>query len=84
MSLFEITRAISFIFPKILDAILRITINYVRQYYISVSSLNHIFESENLKFPFSTKNILTWEVKYVKNKFQKIVGIYKISFENYT
>ena len=32
-------------------------------YYVSLSSLNHIFESENLKFPFSTKNILTWGEK---------------------
>jgi len=42
LSLFENYKGVSNIFPKILDA-------------ISDSSLRHIFESENFRFPFSTK-----------------------------
>ena len=33
-----------------------------------------MFESENFRFPFSTKNSLTWGVKCGKIKLQKILG----------
>ena len=39
------------------------------------SSLHHIFESENFKFPFILqKNSLTWGVKCENLKLHKIVG----------
>ena len=39
------------------------------------SSLHLIFDSENLSFPFSTKNSSTWGERGIrKNKLQKIVG----------
>ena len=37
-------------------------------------SVHHIFESENIRFSFSTKISLTQGVKYEKIKPQKIVG----------
>ena len=37
----------------------------------SYSSLHHKFESENFKFPFSTKVSLTQGVKYEKLNFRK-------------
>ena len=40
----------------------------------SDSSLHRIFESENFRFSFSTKNRLTWGLKMRKTKLQKIVG----------
>ena len=42
-------KGFSIIFPKILDAIKRIT----KKKFFFDSSLHHIFESENLSFPFS-------------------------------
>ena len=39
----------------------------------SDSSLHHIFKSENFRFPFATKNSLTWREIW-KNKLKKIVG----------
>ena len=50
----------------------------------SDSSLHHILESENFRFPFSKKNSVTWVVKYEKLNFRKSKGIYEISFENCT
>ena len=38
--------------------------------------LNHIFESENFRFPFSTKNSITRGVKCEKLSFRKSQGIY--------
>ena len=35
------------------------------------SSLHHIFESENFRFPFCTKNSLTWAVKCKELNFRK-------------
>ena len=40
----------------------------------SDSSFHHMFESKNLRFPFSTKNSLTWGVKCGNIKLQKILG----------
>ena len=37
----------------------------------SDSSLHRIFESENFRFPFSTKNRLTWGLKCEKLNFRK-------------
>ena len=37
----------------------------------SDSSLNRIFESENVRFPFSTKHRLTWVLKCEKLNFRK-------------
>ena len=39
------------------------------------SSLHHILESENFRFPFSKKNSVTWVVKYEKLNFRKSYGI---------
>ena len=59
----------SLIFPKILDAV---------TYYESENfsdSLHHIFESEHFRFPFGTKNSLTWAVILMQRiKLQQIVG----------
>ena len=55
-------KGFSIIFPKILNAILTI---YESENF-SCSSLHHIFESENFRFPFSTKISLTGGVKYEK------------------
>ena len=35
------------------------------------SSLHHIFESKNFRFPFGTKNSLTWAVKCKELNFRK-------------
>ena len=44
------------------------------------SSLHHIFESENFRFPFCYKNSLNLEVKCdIKMNFRKSLGIYKIT-----
>ena len=43
-----------------------------------------IFGSENFRIPFSTKNSVTWGVKWKKLNFRKSWGIYWISFENCT
>ena len=40
----------------------------------SDSSVHRIFDSENVRFPFSTKNSLTLESEMGKIKLQKIVG----------
>ena len=48
----------------------------------SDSFLHCIFDSEHFRFPFSTKNNLTWGVKWEKWNFRKSEGIYYISFEN--
>ena len=37
----------------------------------SDSSLHDLFESENVRFPFSVKHSLTWGVKYEKLNFRK-------------
>ena len=50
----------------------------------SDSFLYRIFGSENFRFPFSTKNSLTWGVKQEKLNFRKSQGIYQISFKNCT
>ena len=42
----------------------------------SDSSLHHILESENFRFPFSKKNSVTWVVKSEKLNFRKSKGIY--------
>ena len=38
----------------------------------SDSSLHHILESENFRLPFSTKNSVTWVVKYKKLHLRKL------------
>ena len=48
----------------------------------SDSFLHCIFDSENFRFPFSTKNNLTWRVKWEKWNFRKSYGISYTSFEN--
>ena len=54
----------SFIFAKISGAV------YESESF-SDSSLHHILESENLRFPFSNKNSVTWVVKYEELNFRK-------------
>ena len=62
-------KGLSIIFPKILDAIWRIT--KVRHFLITLSIL--FLNPKIVGFLFSHKNSLTWEVS-VKIKLQKIVG----------
>ena len=51
--------------------ICNLTLTKVRSFLFSF--LYDSFESEEFRFPFSTKNSPTWRVKCEKNKLQKIV-----------
>ena len=75
LSLFAITR---YYFSENL----RCNLTFYESENFSDSSLHHILESENYRFPFSKKNRVTWVVKYEKLNFRKSQGIYQISFEN--
>ena len=69
---FQYSKGFCIIFLKILD------VNYLTYYdseKFSDSSPHHIFESENFRFPFSTKNILTYGVKCEKLNFRKSLEI---------
>ena len=59
-------KGFSIIFPKMLDAIYRFSNERIFDSY-----LNNIFESENLRFPFSTKDSITCGVKCQKLSFRK-------------
>ena len=59
-------KGFSVIFPKILDVLERENFSY--------SSRHHIFESENFRFPFSTKISLTQGVKYEQLNSRKSLG----------
>ena len=59
LSLFETTRA-SYYFPENF----RCNFRFYESENFSDSFLNRIFESENVRFPFSTKNRLTWVLKW--------------------
>ena len=50
----------------------RCNLTYSESENFSDSSLHHIFESENFRLPFFTKNSLTWGMKC--EKLSKIVG----------
>ena len=52
----QYSKGFSIIFPKILDVIY---LTYYESEKFSDSSPHHIFESENFRFPFSTKNSQT-------------------------
>ena len=65
MSLFETTRA-SYYFP----VNFRCSFKFYESENFSDSSLNRIFESENVRFPFSTKNRLTCVLKCEKLNFE--------------
>ena len=67
MILFEITRA-SVFFPENF----RCNLAFYESENFSDSSLHHILESENFRFPFSTKNSVTWVVKYKKLHLRKL------------
>ena len=60
-------KGLSIIFPKILDAIRRVT--KVRHFLIPLSIA--FFNSKILGFLFSTKNSLTWAVKCEKLNLRK-------------
>ena len=45
--------------------------NFYESDSFSDSSLHCIFDSENFRFPFSTKNSLNWGVKWEKLNFRK-------------
>ena len=77
LNLFEITYGLSMIFPKILDAILGFT--KVRIFLIPLS-----IAFSNPRFPFSTKNRLSWGLKCEKLNFRKPQGINQISYQNCT
>ena len=61
-------KGFSIILQKILDAII---ITYYESETFSDSSLHHIFESENVRFPFFMENSLTWAVKCKELNFRK-------------
>ena len=63
---------------------LRCNFMFYKSKNFSDSSFCRSLECENFRFPFSTKNSLTWRVKCEKLNFIKSWGIYKISFENWT
>ena len=65
-------KGLSIIFPKIYDAVLRFTkvINFL-------IPRHRIFESDNFRFPFCTKNSLTWGLKRKKLILRKSQGIYE-------
>ena len=52
----------------------KITLKVYESNNFSDCSFYHIFESEKFRTPFSTKNSLTWGVKFKKIKLKKIVG----------
>ena len=54
----------------------RCNFRFYESEYFSNSCLHRIFESENFRFPFSTKNRLTWGLKCEKLNFRKSQGIY--------
>ena len=59
--------AFSIIFTKILDAI----VSFYERENFSDCYLNHIFESENFRFPCSTKDGITWGVKCQELSFRE-------------
>ena len=61
-------RGFCIIFRKILGAIQR----FIKERIFS--SLHHISESGNLRFPFSEENSVTWLVKYEKLNLRNFVG----------
>ena len=72
LGLFKITSAfISIIF----SGNFRCNLTYQESENCSDSSPHHIFECENFRLPFSTKNSLTWSVKCEKLNFRKSQGI---------
>ena len=71
LSLFETTRA-SYYFP----VNFRCNFKFYESENFFDSSLNRIFESKNVRFPFSTKNRLTCALKCEKLNFRKSWGIY--------
>ena len=58
---------ISYYFPENF----RCNLTFYKSENFSDSSLHHILELENFTFPFSKKNIVTWEVKNEKLNFIK-------------
>ena len=67
LSLFEITRA-SVLFSR------KFQLQFYEGDSFSDSSAHRIFDSENVRFPFSTKNSLTLQSEMGKIELQKIVG----------
>ena len=70
--MFRNYKGLSIIFPKIYDAVLRFTkvINFL-------IPRHRIFESDNFRFPFCTKNSLTWGLKRKNLILRKSQGIYE-------
>ena len=50
----------------------RCNLSFYESEQFSDSSLNHIFESENVRFTFSMKNSISWGVKCEKLSFRKL------------
>ena len=75
-------QALQYYFPENV----RCNLTFYESENFSDSSLHHILESENFRFPFhfSKKNCVTWVIKYEKLNFRKSQRIYQISFENIT
>ena len=67
--LFEITRAsvVLYYFPENF----RCNLSFYERENFSDPYLNHIFESENFRFPSSTKDSIPWGVKCQKLSFRK-------------
>ena len=64
---FRNCKGFSFIIPKSLDA----NLPFYESENFSDSSLRHIVKSENIRFPFATKNSLTWGEKSEKMNLRK-------------
>ena len=75
LSLFEITRA-SVLFSRKFQR----QFNISQKWSFSDCDVHHIFQSENFRLIFSTKNSLTQEVKSEKLNFRNPQAIYQISF----
>ena len=67
MRLFEITKGSVFYFPENF----RCNFKFYESENFSDSPLYRISKCENFRFPFSTKNRLTWVLKYDKLNFRK-------------
>jgi len=69
-------KGFSIIFPKILGAIRSSWFNltFYESENFSDSSLHHILEPENFRFPFHfpKKNSVTWVIKYEKLNFRNL------------
>ena len=70
---FRNCKGFSFIIPKSLEFTV---LPFYESENFSDSPLRHFVKSENIRFPFATKNSLTWGVKSEKMNLRKSEDIY--------